>query len=169
MESNQIGGASNNGAKILIAVVAAVVVIGALYGWMQKRDTGSVVVSPTMEPTVSVVATVTPITTLTATPTVTRSPATPPKTVSFTVVGKNYSFAPNQIRVKKGDTVKITFQNQDGIHNFILDEFNAKTSIVQSGQSLTVEFVAGTAGQFQYYCSVGNHRAMGMWGTLVVE
>lgn len=33
----------------------------------------------------------------------------------------------------------------------------------------SVTFVADTLGTFEYYCSVGNHRAQGMVGNLVVE
>src|SRR4051812_8293515 len=36
----------------------------------------------------------------------------------FTVSGSNYKFAPNTLAVKKGDTVKITFVDTQGMHNF---------------------------------------------------
>jgi plastocyanin len=35
--------------------------------------------------------------------------------------------------------------------------------------STFIEFVANKKGKFEYYCSVGEHRAMGMKGNLVVE
>ena len=87
---------------------------------------------------------------------------------SFTVTGSNFAFAPNSLSVKKGDTVKITFKNSNGSHNLVIDEFNATTPIIGSGQSAVLEFTASKTGSFEYYCSVGNHRAMGMKGTLVV-
>jgi hypothetical protein len=40
---------------------------------------------------------------------------------------------------------------------------------VGAGASDVVEFTADKAGTFEYYCSVGNHRAMGMKGTLTVK
>lgn len=88
---------------------------------------------------------------------------------SFTVVGENFSFSPNEIRVKKGDKVTITFHNNDGFHDFVLDEFSVKTSQIKSGDETVVEFTADKTGSFVYYCSVGAHRANGMWGTLIVE
>ncbi len=88
---------------------------------------------------------------------------------SFTVTGSNFAFSPSTLTVSKGDTVKITFVNSGGIHDFVIDEFNAKTSKIQSGQSETIQFVADKAGKFSYYCSVANHRAMGMEGTLTVQ
>lgn len=88
---------------------------------------------------------------------------------TFTVAGKNYSFTPSEIRVKKGDKVKIVFTNSGGFHDWVIDEFNARTKQIGSGQTDTVEFVADKVGTFEYYCSVGNHRQMGMKGNLVVE
>jgi plastocyanin len=90
---------------------------------------------------------------------------------NITVEGKNFSFTPSQIKVKKGDTVKVTFKNISGFHNWTL-AFNGKqitTKTIKSGESDTVEFVADKAGTYDYYCSVGNHRQMGMEGKLVVE
>ena len=92
-----------------------------------------------------------------------------PTVKSFTVVGSNYAFAPKTLEVNKGDTVKITFTNSGGMHDFKIDEFNVATERLESGDSTTVQFVADKSGTFQYYCSVGSHRAMGMWGTLTVK
>ncbi len=90
-------------------------------------------------------------------------------TQAFTVEGGNFYFKPNEIRVKKGDKVKITFTNAGGLHDFVLDEFNVKTDRISSGAKTTVEFTADKAGTFEYYCSVANHRQMGMKGNLIVE
>lgn len=87
----------------------------------------------------------------------------------FTVVGKNFSFTPSLITVKKGDRVKIIFKNDNGFHDFVLDEFGAVTKQTQSPATELLEFTADKAGSFEYYCSVGSHRAMGMKGTLVVK
>jgi len=87
----------------------------------------------------------------------------------FTVTGKNFSFTPSLITVKKGDKVKITFKNDNGFHDFVIDEFGAATKQTQSPSTEVLEFVANKAGTFEYYCSVGSHRMMGMKGTLKVE
>lgn len=88
---------------------------------------------------------------------------------TFEVSGQNFSFAPSEIRVKKGDRVKINFTNQNGLHDWVLDEFSARTPKIQSGQTASVEFVADKTGTFEFYCSVGEHRAMGMKGNFIVE
>ncbi|MGI8419036.1 MAG: cupredoxin domain-containing protein [Candidatus Levyibacteriota bacterium] len=87
----------------------------------------------------------------------------------FTVEGKNFSMTPSKLSVNKGDKVEITYKNTDGTHDFVLDEFNARTKVLQGGEEATVSFTADKAGSFHYYCSVGNHRAMGMVGTLTVN
>jgi plastocyanin len=88
---------------------------------------------------------------------------------TFTVSGKPFSFDPSEIRVKKGDTVKIVFKNTEGIHDWVIDEFNVRTPKIQAGQTATIEFIATKTGTFEYYCSVGSHRAQGMKGKLIVE
>lgn len=87
----------------------------------------------------------------------------------FDVTGSPFKFDPASITVKKGDTVRINFTNAEGMHDWVIDEFNARTKVIKGGESETIEFVADKAGSFEYYCSVGNHRAQGMVGTLVVE
>lgn len=115
---------------------------------------------------------------MTMTPEPTKSMTMSPSTTSaamneaekdITVTGSNFKFEPSTITVKKGQKVKITFTNAGGMHDFVIDEFNVKTKMIQTGQSDTVEFTPDKTGTFQYYCSVGNHRAMGMQGTLTVE
>ena len=98
---------------------------------------------------------------------VSQSPSGPVK--EFNVHGGMFYYNPKELSVNKGDTVKVTFINDEGMHDFVIDEFNARTPRIQGGQSTTVQFVADKAGSFQYYCSVGSHRAQGMWGTLIVK
>lgn len=90
-------------------------------------------------------------------------------TKEFTVTGSNFAFTPTTLTVNKGDHVKITFKNSGGFHDIVIDEFNVKSARINGGDSVTVEFDATKTGSFEYYCSVGNHRAMGMKGTLVVK
>lgn len=88
---------------------------------------------------------------------------------TFVVEATPFKFSVEEIRVKKGDTVKIVFNNKQGMHDWVLDEFNARTPQISADSTETVEFVADKVGTFEYYCSVGNHRAQGMVGKLIVE
>jgi plastocyanin len=88
---------------------------------------------------------------------------------TFEVNGGSYYFTPDTITVNEDDTVKIVFTNDGGTHDWVIDEFNARTPITQTGETAEIEFVADQAGTYEFYCSVGNHRELGMVGTLVVE
>ncbi len=52
---------------------------------------------------------------------------------------------------------------------WVVDEFDAATGKVRPGTPTSITFVADKAGTYEYYCSVGNHRAQGMAGKLIVE
>ncbi len=87
----------------------------------------------------------------------------------FIIDASNFKFSLTEIKIKKGETVKITLNNKEGLHDFVIDEFGAKTKQLKVGEQETIEFVADKTGTFEYYCSVGEHRKMGMKGSLIVE
>ena len=154
--------------KILISVGVLVVLTLVIYAFNHgSNDTAGVTGTPVA--TVSV----TPSPSLSASPTATPKASPTGTAVStiktFTVIGKSFSFTPSTITVNKGDTVKIVFQNTEGNHNWVIDEFNAHTKVISAGQTDTIQFVADKTGTFQYYCSVGAHRQLGMVGTLTVK
>ncbi|MEK7067499.1 MAG: plastocyanin/azurin family copper-binding protein [Patescibacteria group bacterium] len=92
-----------------------------------------------------------------------------PEEVVVNVSGKKFSFTPAEIRVKQGQKVKINFTNAEGFHNLVIDEFNVSTPQINAGASASIEFTANKTGTFSYYCSVANHRQLGMEGKLIVE
>ncbi|MCK6539230.1 MAG: hypothetical protein L6Q26_04155, partial [Anaerolineales bacterium] len=54
-----------------------------------------------------------------------------------------------------GDAVKVHLTSGEGaMHNFYLDEFNVKSADVMGQDSVTVEFIAGQEGTFEYYCAI---------------
>lgn len=166
--------------KIVWIIVIAIVVIGG--GWFYMNQNASPAMDNTPQTGTQVNtntngADYTPPQENTGTPTnsgntgsqtTTQAPSAP-TTKEFTVVGDNYSFAPNMLTVNKGDKVKITFQNKNGFHDFVIDELGVNSGKINGGQEKIVEFTADKAGSFEYYCSVGSHRAMGMKGTLTVK
>lgn len=162
--------------KALIAIIAAIIILGGGYYWyttQQSAGTGTDVnmqdvdmSADTDSDVLDAVPTTTPTTSTSAPGT---SSATSGAVKSFTISGKNFSFTPATMTVKKGDTVRITFNNTGGTHDLRVDGYNIGTKTLQSGASETFEFVADKAGIFEYYCSVGNHRQMGMKGTLTVQ
>ena len=89
------------------------------------------------------------------------------RTISLSAA--NFAFSEREIRVKKGERVRVELSITEGFHDFVIDEFSARTDRGSEGDTLVVEFVADRAGEFPFYCSVGNHRSLGMEGTFIVE
>ena len=86
------------------------------------------------------------------------------------VEGAEFLFKPNVITVKKGEKVRIILKNTGKMpHDFVIDELGVKTKTIRSGETDTVEFTPDKIGNFEFYCSVGNHRAMGMKGSFTVQ
>lgn len=111
-----------------------------------------------------------------ATPTATASSSasptsmqTDPKTKVFTIDAGSFYYKPNEVKVKKGDTVKIVMNSKDMMHDFNIDELEVKIPITKPGSSAEVTFVADTAGTFEFYCSVGIHRQQGQVGKIIIE
>ena len=144
--------------NVTIGIVVLVLIAGGIFIYNNSKSSDL-----SGSPQDNTGAIVTPTTPVTPTP----ASATP-NIVEFTVSGKNFAFDPSTLSVKKGDTVRITFKDTQGMHNWKIDEFNVTSKTIQGGSEDVVEFVADKVGSFEYYCAVGTHRAMGMKGTLVV-
>ncbi|WJH35340.1 cupredoxin domain-containing protein [Paenibacillus sp. CC-CFT747] len=86
-------------------------------------------------------------------------------TKEITVAASNFKFEPSEIRVKKGQKVKITLDNKEGMHGLAIPEFN-----VDLKKPGSAEFTADKAGTFEFHCSVvcgAGHAEMK--GKLIVE
>lgn len=88
---------------------------------------------------------------------------------TFNITAKNFSFSLPEIRVTQGDRIKVILSSTEGIHDFVLDEFNVRTDQIGEQTTNEIEFTADEKGTFEYYCSIGKHRQMGMVGNLIVE
>lgn len=85
------------------------------------------------------------------------------------VKATNFAYDVTTINATLGDTVKLTLINEEGVHDLVLPEFGVAVEPLEEGEQASVEWVAAKPGEFEYYCSVGNHRELGMVGTLVVS
>ena len=86
------------------------------------------------------------------------------------VEGSEFSFSPSSITVNAGEKVKLTFNNVGSFpHNLTVEGLGIATKTIGGGQSDTIEFTVEEGGTYTTFCSVGNHRAQGMEGTLEVE
>ena len=92
------------------------------------------------------------------------------KVSEITVSGTDYAFTPAKLSVKKGDKIKLVFQNNGKYpHNLVIDELKVTTKTINAGQTDTVEFTVDQAGSYSMYCSVDSHRQKGMEGTVSVQ
>ena len=85
------------------------------------------------------------------------------------VEGGSFYYKPNEIRAKKDQPITIQLTSVDMMHDFRIDELKVKTEIAKNGETVEVTFTPTEAGSFEFYCSVGSHRAQGMVGKLIVE
>lgn len=155
----------------LFMILAVLVIVGGA-AWLLAGQKQS---NTTMQPSTTTTTTTTTAASPTALPS--TSPSASPSGAmedetavkEFTIDGSNFKFQPNTIAVNKGDKVKVTFKNTQGFHDFVIDEYNVRTKQINGGAEDMVEFTADKAGTFEFYCSVGQHRQMGMKGTLTVK
>jgi plastocyanin len=78
----------------------------------------------------------------------------------------NFFFSPSTITAAAGQTVEVTITGHEGFHTFVISDIDLKKTL-QNGASFT--FVApSTPGEYEIFCDIGNHKAQGMVGTLIV-
>lgn len=144
---------SNSKTPMIIGIVVVVLVLGGL---------GFVLLNSSQNSPQS--------TTPTATTTSSTAPSDTASDVQvISMTGKEFRFTPEEIRVKAGQKVKVELKVEDMMHDFVIDELNVSTPIGQTGETVVVEFTPTETGEYEFYCSVGEHRAKGMVGTLIVE
>lgn len=88
--------------------------------------------------------------------------------VEVEMTGEDFRFSTDEISVKVGETVRVVLTANDMPHDFVIDEFDVNSGVANPGETVEVEFTPTEAGEFEFYCSVGQHRANGMVGTLTV-
>lgn len=85
----------------------------------------------------------------------------------------NIVYAPARIEVAAGSLVTIRFTNNDinpvPGHNWVLEGVDgAATEVIGNGETTEITFQAPAVGEYAFFCSVGNHRDVGMEGVFVV-
>lgn len=87
------------------------------------------------------------------------------ETKEITVSAINWSFEPTEIKVNKGDTIKLTFKNEEGVHGISIPDLG----VIINGAGET-EFTVNEKGTFEFMCPIQcgqGHDAM--TGKLIVE
>lgn len=87
----------------------------------------------------------------------------------FAIDGTNFAYSIENMNVSRGDVVRIVLTSSEGMHDFVIDELGVASERIEVGGETIVQFTATEAGEFTYYCSVGNHREQGMVGTITIS
>lgn len=89
----------------------------------------------------------------------------------ITIEASEYKFNPSEITVKKGETVKLTLKNEGTMpHNWTIEKMGgASIDTTKAGESSSITLTPSQKGTFTTFCSVGNHKSLGMVGKLIVE
>lgn len=88
----------------------------------------------------------------------------------ITIEGSEFKFSLNALTFTSGQPVRLIFKNAGKMpHDWVVDELGVRTKIIEGGKEDIIEFTPDKAGTYEYYCSVGKHREMGMKGMLTVE
>jgi plastocyanin len=141
-----------------MGVVIALLIVGVAFLGKGKRQVSQA--TPTQVPE-----------TLTPTPEAeVESTSEDSEVQEITLEADEYSYSQKSITVKKGQRIKLTLVNKGRMsHDFVVERMNVTTELAGPGETVTTEFIMHDAGTYTFYCSIGNHRAMGMEGTLIVE
>jgi len=93
--------------------------------------------------------------------------------IEITIEASEFKFEPNVIEVKEKQNVVIKIKNKGTIpHNFKIEKENffiAQSSLIAPGETATLEFKAPSRGEYDFYCSIGNHKLRGMFGKFIVR
>ena len=85
----------------------------------------------------------------------------------YELFGSEFAFAPPFLVIEKAGPHTISLRNDGTVpHNFTIDGIG-KTPDVQPGETVTAELTF-KQGNFEFYCSIGDHAEQGMSGTLNV-
>ncbi|MCE4610595.1 MAG: cupredoxin domain-containing protein [Desulfurococcales archaeon] len=84
-----------------------------------------------------------------------------------------WGIEPSEIRVPPGTTVRFVIVNEGRYtHAFEIERedigFEASSKTLGPGQDDTLEVTFEEPGTYEIYCPIGNHRALGMEGVIIV-
>lgn len=102
-------------------------------------------------------------------PTVAETKEVPLSSGTISIEAGAHYYKPNILKLKKGEKVTLKFKAVDMMHNFNIDELGLKIPLTKSGDEVSVDFTPTKSGEFEYYCSIGQHRQLGQVGKLIVE
>lgn len=79
----------------------------------------------------------------------------------------NFFFDPPLISAKPGQEIEVHVRENRGLHTFVIDELALREQMTVGN---VFRFTApDSAGDYTFYCDIGEHRTLGMEGILRIE
>lgn len=101
------------------------------------------------------------------------APAKGGKVRTVSVSETDFAIAPKDLDVKTGTTVTFEVRNHGSSdHNLEIEGPEGEVELdedLSPGDAGTLEAAFSRPGTYEWYCPVGNHREMGMEGTITVK
>lgn len=171
-ERDPLDTSPSNKAQIIMVVVVGLIIIGLVVFWVTRpspdaTNTNATNTSGQVTNTNTNRANNTNATN--ANKNSNTNSATPATRTTVELTAKNYEYSQKEIRVSSGTTLTIKLTSNQGIHDVVFEGLDVASDRIASGETAEVTFDAKRKGTFTYYCSVGDHRQMGMVGKLIVE
>ena len=92
-----------------------------------------------------------------------------PETREIAMTARKYEFSPSEIRVSRGETVKLSITALDRKHGFKIEALDIDRELPK-GEAVAIEFRADSVGTFPIacskFCGLGHGK---MKGALIVE
>ncbi|GIW65700.1 MAG: hypothetical protein KatS3mg094_219 [Candidatus Parcubacteria bacterium] len=88
------------------------------------------------------------------------------------IKASEFKFEPNIFRVKEGQKVKLIIKNEGKIpHNLKIEKENIvfQTSLIGPNEESILEFTTPPKGEYDFYCTLDDHKLRGMFGKMIVE
>jgi cytochrome c oxidase subunit 2 len=83
------------------------------------------------------------------------------------VRGEAFRYSPEEVTVRRGESVAIELGAVDVEHDYVSDELDLHVH-AGAGETQRGGLTAATAGTYTVYCSISGHRDAGMEGRIVV-
>ena len=98
----------------------------------------------------------------------TVAPSPSPGAEEVTVVGRDFSLSPSEVRVPAGGTVNLVLENQGSLPHDITIPALGFSLPAAPGATASAALSATRPGTYEFFCSVPGHREAGMTGVLGV-
>jgi len=85
------------------------------------------------------------------------------------IKASRFAYSPNQISVKKGQTVILEIESTDRLHGFAIPELGIRADALP-GEKKTIKITPANSGRFVFYCDIfcgSGHEQMA--GEIIVE